>query len=460
LGLQPTKHNTLRRRLTVTYAAALLLGFVIFSLIFITVLGITERRTLDSELLTIDGTIAALVVVRDGTLSVDSNDRMQFNAMVDKVNAAVITLSGKILLQSSQGIPDAVLRHDMSDDDVDTQTLQISEAKYRVVYLPIISGNHVLGTAITWRSLDEITRLQTLAYIACLISIILISVPAIAVSGIITQRNLRDLERITRQASEIEGDDISQRLGVQPRSDKELHLLTSAINRMLDRLEQAFSRQKRFTADASHELRTPISIIRSEAELALRSERTPQEYQATLQTISEVGGEMQTLMEHLLSAARAEYDVAKYDETIEVVSLIHKTIRRMHILADQRKVTIRYEGPDQAIVAGSSSAVQQALSSVLHNSVKFAPFEGHVLISLYAEDIDTRITVKDDGNGFTPAALEHGCERFWRDDTSRTPGSGSGLGLFLAASVLAPGGAKVNLFNDGGAVVELLFPKA
>lgn len=453
------KTKSLRDRLTLAYACALLSGFIVFSVVLIIILRVLEQHILDQELFTIDNAVASIVEVHQGRMSVEESDRKQFHAIADQTNTLVVTASMNTLLHSGAPVPGNLLASGLPTQ-AGLITISDGHRRIRAMYIPIRSKDRILGVAVAWQSYDEITRFETLALVACVLATILISIPAIATSRIITTRNLKHLERITHEASMIEEHDTARRLGVTESSTDELTLLTVTINRMLDRLEGAFNRQKQFTADASHELRTPLSIILAETELALRAARTPIEYQQTLVTVAEVSNEMHTLIETLLRAARSDFDQSLYHDTVDVIPLIHLTIERMRAPAQQRSVQITYDGPGEALVIGSAAAISQALNAIVHNAVKFTIRDSIVTIAVTHRPAETHIVITDEGPGFSAAALEHGLKRFWRDDRSRTSGSGFGLGLFLAAAVLAPGAATLSLSNAHGAVVEVRFPRS
>jgi two-component system OmpR family sensor kinase len=226
---------------------------------------------------------------------------------------------------------------------------------------------------------------------------------------------------------------------------------------MLDRLEAAFARQQRFTADASHELRTPLAVIRAEADLALRGERTTREYRSALEAIAAEAERIDALASMLLAAARADAGRAQASPT-SMDDIARSASSRLATLAQARGVALSLATDGAPQVVADREALESALVAILHNAVKFAGEGGSVRCDVRADQHDASVTVIDNGPGFSDEALRAGLERFFRDRN----GGGTGLGLAIASSAIEAAGGTIELANapGGGARVEIRLPRA
>jgi signal transduction histidine kinase len=286
----------------------------------------------------------------------------------------------------------------------------------------------------------------------------LIAAIAILAGGGIARRGLAPLDRIATLASEIEARDLSRRIAL-PRGSDELARLGATFDRMLDRLQSAFDRERRFTSDASHELRAPLSVIRAEADLALRAERTPDEYKRALETIAAEADALEALTRDLLAAARSGSESEDVSGPVDLTLVASAVAQRVGVLSGARSVRVEGTGGAAAVIRGNRALLERAILSVLHNALKYSPESGSVHIHVAAERPRAELTIRDDGPGFSPLALEHAFDRFWRDDEARSR-EGSGLGLSLAKTIVERYGGTIDLANaePHGAIVRMSFP--
>jgi heavy metal sensor kinase len=262
---------------------------------------------------------------------------------------------------------------------------------------------------------------------------------ASAVGYWLSRRALAPVDAITRTARNISGTSLSSRLQRLNTGD-ELQRLSDTLNEMLARIETAFLRVSQFTADASHELRTPISLIRTEAEIALRKSRNEVEYQESLRHILQEAERTSSLVEGLLSLARA--DAGR--ESLDIRRLdLGDTVRQIagtwqHAMAS-RQLRFSSNIPVRDIyVAGDKTAVSRMLNILLDNAVKYTPSPGAIELILEAKDESALITVRDTGIGISEADRPRIFERFYRADKARSREiGGAGLGLAIAEWIVA-----------------------
>ncbi len=250
----------------------------------------------------------------------------------------------------------------------------------------------------------------------------------------ISRTALAPVDAITRAARTIGIENLSQRLEV-PAAGDELARLSETWNGMLERLESAVRRLSQFTADASHELRTPVALIRATAELTLRRERSTETYRQALRHIIDDSDRTTRLIEDLLLLARADAGLPTLPlDRVELTPLVRDVCEQGQILARERQLAISTEAPEQPVyVDGNDPALRRLLLLLVDNAVKYTPPGGHITVSVAMDSSGPTVTVRDTGIGIPGAALPHVFERFYRVDESRNrEAGGAGLGLSIA----------------------------
>jgi two-component system, OmpR family, heavy metal sensor histidine kinase CusS len=250
----------------------------------------------------------------------------------------------------------------------------------------------------------------------------------------ISRRALAPVDAITHAAQTIGIENLSQRLEL-PAAGDELRRLSETWNGMLERLEAAVKRLTQFTADASHELRTPIALIRATAELTLRRERSAETYREALKHIIDETDRTTRLIEDLLLLARADAGLPAWPlDRVELTPLVRDICEQGQILAQERQLEISTEAPAQPVfVDANDTALRRLLLLLVDNAVKYTPAGGHITVSVALDSSGPTVTVRDTGIGIPDAALPHVFERFYRVDESRNrEAGGAGLGLSIA----------------------------
>ena len=249
----------------------------------------------------------------------------------------------------------------------------------------------------------------------------------------ISTRALAPVDQITRTARTISAQNLSSRL-VVPRTGDELQRLSETLNGMLQRLEAAFMKITQFTADASHELRTPVAVMRTRAELSLRKARSPEEYR---EVIAEVLAELEktsTLIEQLMFLARADSGAETlHFAPTNVTEVLQEACHQGSALAEARQVGFKEQiSADTLWIQGDASSLRRLFLILIDNAVKYTPANGQVEVSLQRNDGFAVAEVRDTGIGIAEADLPNVFERFYRADKARTRELGGvGLGLSI-----------------------------
>ncbi|MFY7921506.1 MAG: ATP-binding protein [Gemmatimonas sp.] len=283
---------------------------------------------------------------------------------------------------------------------------------------------------------------------------------------LLARRSLAPLDAIVTRTASITAASLDDRLPVVNPHD-ELGRLAQIINALLGRVGDAFRTQRQFVADASHELRTPIAIIRGEADVTLRrAERSPQEYREALGVIHDESLRLSRIVDDLFLLARV--DAAGHAVKREIVhmhELVGDAARSVRTLAESREVVVRVTTDAQATVRGDDVLLRRLLLNLLDNALKHAPRGSTVELSLVHDAHTVRVRVSDRGPGVAPEQRERVFERFVHGVQSTTPndnrtrGTGAGLGLAIAQAIAhAHEGQIVLLDRDPGATFELALP--
>jgi signal transduction histidine kinase len=233
---------------------------------------------------------------------------------------------------------------------------------------------------------------------------------------------------------------------------------------MLERIESAFRRVTQFTADASHELRTPVALMRTTSELALRKQRTESEYRQALNEVNEESVRTTELIENLLTLARADACKAILERSaLNLSDVVREVFGRAEKLAEQNGISLACEAPQEPVtVSGDRGTLRRLLIVLLDNAVKYTPAGGKVRISVNHEAQRAVVEVRDSGVGINEADLPHIFERFYRSDKSRSRDSGgAGLGLSIAKWIVEAhrGAIQVESQPERGSTFRVLLPK-
>jgi heavy metal sensor kinase len=267
-----------------------------------------------------------------------------------------------------------------------------------------------------------------------------------AVAGyFLNRRALQPVDQITAMLRSISIGNLSQRLPVANTRD-ELQRLAETCNDMLARLEDAVDRINRFTADASHELRSPVALIRTVAEYALRKPKIDAESKEAFEDILAESVETSQLLEDMLTLARADAGYGRtMFEAVDFSQLVEDAAARQRPLAEakQQTVTVRTSGP--VWISGDRSSLRRLVWILPDNAVKYTPAKGSIVVGLMATPSEAVLTVRDSGIGIPEELLPRIFDRFVRADPSRGEVNGTGLGLAIAKWIAGAHQAKLSV---------------
>ena len=260
------------------------------------------------------------------------------------------------------------------------------------------------------------------------------------------------IDRLTRTTQQIQAGDLHQRVPV-PRTHDEVHRLATTLNEMISRLDEAFRRQRRFVADASHELRTPVAVIRSMTDLALLEELTLQESRQMLGNINSEAERLSHLISELLALARSDEGKTLLElEPIRLDHLVEGVVANAEIMAMEHYTALHVHITKSVTVLGDEARLIQALINLLDNAIVYTNAGGHITVSVEQREHTAELTIRDTGIGIAPEHIPHLFERFYRVDPARvrTDGNSSGLGLAIVEWVIHAHGGTITVESQVG----------
>lgn len=443
----------------------------------LSVLGwLVLRQTLDRQ---IDAGLAELARIQASSVTADPSGRMDFPeweltpteaaALQDVIRYAQIwNESGESLRRSQYLTRDlpldtAALRRAAAGELVWRESAFLG-MEVRSLYYPLgrlgpAHLSHVLEVAAPLEA-----RNRTLRNAAVFLGVIVLLVTGGTFAGSwwLAGRAVRPVREIIRQAEEIGVTTLGRR--ITARADtREYERLVEVLNTMLARIDAAFETQRRFTADASHELRSPLTALRGELELALRRERDPEEYRRVIASALEETERLTRLAEDLLTLARSDAEaIEPRREEVDIVRIARETVERLGPRSRERdvRVSVRADGP----VRGSYDArlVERAVWNLVENAIRFAGPGGGVEVDVSAADGETAVVVSDTGPGLAEEDVDRVFDRFYQAGTARSPADGTGLGLSIVRAVAEAHGGRAAAGNrpGGGARFEIHLPRA
>ena len=444
---------SIRTRLTLWYT-----GLLLFTLLVITVLSYSLLRwslldDLDASLLTV-ARVMAEIGVEDVHFGGDAESQLRdllgpkfydkFFQLIDpegRPGARSMQLHGRTLPLSARA------RENAARGQPTFETVQLPDERARLLTLPMRSSGQLMQVGMPLDRADSaLTR-----YLQTLLVLVPLALGLAATGGIVIARTaLRPVDAMSRTARRITAEDLTRRLPIRGTRD-ELDYLADTLNGMLHRLEAAFGQMRRFTADASHELRTPLTALKGGIEVALRTERSAEEYRRVLVSSLEDLDRLVRLAEDLLLLSRANAGLDERRALVELEPLLVEVLDVGRRLGRATGVIVLLKEATAVAVRGDEGALRRAVLNLVENAVKYSPAGCTVEMTLVRSDDRAVIAVEDQGIGIDAAEATRIFEPFVRLDAARARDTGgSGLGLAIARSVVVAHGGTLTLRSTGG----------
>ena len=467
--------RSFRMRLALRATGVMAIALIAVSLVSLLVLRFELTRE-------IDATVLEVASIQAASLTDEASGEMQFHdweltpdevdAVQDLVRyAQVWQVDGESLLRSQYMTSDlpvepAQLARAAAGEIVWTSG-RYEDVPVRILYYPLerlgaVHERHVLQVAAPLRSRN--TMLTRMGLFLALLST---SVSAAVFGGAwwLAGRAMRPVHEVMDQAEAIGAGSLERRINAYA-DTREYQRLVAVLNTMLDRIQGAFETQRRFTSDASHELRSPLTAMRGELELALRRERDPSEYRQVLASSLEEVVRLSRITEDLLILARSDAGaLVVRPEPLEVAGTVERIVERLRSQAADQGVMLDTKAVGDTTAEVDPVLLGQAAWNLLENAIRFTPPGGRVTIDSRDEGEHVALVVEDDGPGFPSDMIDRVFDRFFRADPARSrteEASGTGLGLAIVKGVAEAhhGTAEAANAPGGGARVTVRFPRS
>lgn len=300
-------------------------------------------------------------------------------------------------------------------------------------------------------SLEETQEIRGEVLRLMILSLVVTAFFALLSGWFLAGRALIPVRAISATATRINASALTQRLDLTA-AEIELEQLVQTFNAMLDRIEQAFQRQRQFTADAAHELRTPLSIMQTGLDVTLSRERQAGEYRETLESVAEEVQRLSQLANSLLRLALNDApESVPLKQPINLTLLLESMIEQFEGRAAEKHITLKREIAANLHITGDGDGLIQVIFNLLDNAVKFTPEGGRVCVTANTTHTQAQVIIADTGTGISAADLPHIFERFYRVDQARTRQQvGFGLGLAIVRQIVEQQGGTIQAVSATG----------
>ncbi|TWT60800.1 ATP-binding protein [Rubinisphaera italica] len=286
------------------------------------------------------------------------------------------------------------------------------------------------------------TTIQKMRLTLCGVGIIGLIVTLLA-TGIAVNYGLRPLDHTAQQISTLNIETLSERLENEAEQPRELQPLIHTINQLLDRLEATFERERAFSADVAHELRTPLAGLRAKSEVALSKPRSSEQYQETIQQCLLITEQATAIVESLLATTQQSISEIRKQE-IDINNLLTDIVREYQKVIDKRELTVLWNTSSCETVSADPNMLTILFRNLIDNAVSYADAGTTITIEAVANQQELTIEVSNTAQDFSSKDIDRVFERFWRADTARAAtGLHSGLGLSLCRRLVESLGGKI-----------------
>ena len=467
-----------RQRLLLTLGPALALALVLLGmLVWVIVYGLltyNAQVALEIEI----QEIATQVLTGQGTLNINAytwnepHHRFQsrhidpYFVQVFDAQARPLFASDNIRLLAPEAYPARLLAYQTTEDQL-IQRLRTFDVGGNLLYYRTEPLYNAAGTLLGYiqvaRYEPGIAALMQRTALFLLLGFTPVLLGLLALVWWSARRVVAPLEAITAEARTISPHHLNQRITIPPRADQETTELATTLNAQLTRLEASFEEMRRFTADAAHELQTPLTVLLGHVEIALRRERSPEAYQETLTVLHHEISDLIRLVRSLLQLARLDReDQPLPTEPVDLVTVLRHDATHFRQVAETKGLSFSLTLPDAAWIDAEPHLMHEVVINLLDNAVKYTE-QGSIHVSVYEDERAVTLAVEDTGVGMPEEVRRHVTERFYRAPTMDARGiPGSGLGLSLIAQIVAKHHGRITLTSapNQGTTVRVVFPAA
>ncbi|WP_339733607.1 HAMP domain-containing sensor histidine kinase [uncultured Gimesia sp.] len=429
---------SIRWRLTLWYGFALAVMLCVFSLVLCLLVWQQVLARTDTGLREELQEIGLEVALADSTSVFAAQASARFSQ--HEFYEFMVTDQADHVIFNSTGLKKPVLTLSQSTAEIPQTRLETRDLEglgpYRIASTTLPGSFGILNVQVMTSLIPLYNDLHTLQWAVTFLLPVAVLL-AIASGQFLAGRALRQVQQIVDDTNSINITCLDRRIEVS-NPDDEIGKLAVALNSLIARLERAVNEIRRFTADASHEIRTPIAALRLEAESVLRSLRTPEEYAQTLAVVVEETTRLGKLADQLLNLSRHDAGIIPcIHDPVQLDALLLDVVDQLKPVATDRGVTLNCEIETVCEVLGDDISLSQVFFNILDNAIKYTQHSGRVTARLSVSQQTAVIEIQDSGIGISSDDLPHLFDRFYQADPSRQySGGGAGLGLSIAKTVV------------------------
>lgn len=451
--------RSIRVRLTLWYIFILGCTLVLFSSLVYYQMSRSLYKSVDHKILTISEVIASSISPNSRSVFADLEKKLvkevgrqptaKFIQLLDRsgnIGGKSLNLKNKRLPVSFKALQNA------SKGVISYETKEVFGEPLRIITYPVKRpGTDVRSIVQVATSLAEVKdTLNKLVLI--LVSVVPLALIIASIGGtFLANKVLKPINEINRITREITSKNLELRVP-EPATHDELGKLVETINGMIERLEKSFKQVQQFTADASHELKTPLTILKGEAELALRKERQPEEYRQYLHSSLEEINRLTRLVQDLLVLSRADTGrLTLHKEPLDLAALVDSCCEQCRFLREGQNIRVIFKHQTGVRVLGDKYRLKQMFYNLVENAIKYSEGGGKVEVLTVHNGKYANVLIKDEGVGIDEKDIPYIFDRFYRVDKSRSrDAGGTGLGLSICKWIAEAHSGKITVESTPG----------
>ena len=452
---------SIKIQLTIWYSLTI---FVVSAMLFASFYYITKR----SIILETDRSLLS------HASQISDNIALNTNNVFDSQTQEIIDVSKSQIPGIFIALTDVAGHHVRSEEDgtflkLALQSIKTKKETYanqsvngtnlRLISYPIIKSGNAIGTIVMGHPIDiyqqALIQLRTVALLLMLFLII----PSILLGYLLASTATNPIENLAQKMQKISTENLSERVEVSSKSLETFNLIRN-FNKLLDRINESFNREKQFIGEVAHEIKTPLAVIKSNAQVSLSKERSTEEYKSSLSQVLTHVEKLSKRLSSLIDFAWSQtVDVQKQFSKINISNILNEICESAQYLGETKKINVDCDIKNDVFVLGKEDKLSQVFYNIIDNAVKYTGEEGRISIKLSKEENNAVVKIIDTGIGIDKEDLKTIFNRFYRSESNKNI-RGHGLGLAIANSIIKAhnGNIEVNSIKNGGSTFTVSIP--
>lgn len=460
------KTRSIRFRLTIWYSVALL---IVTALIFVSFYFVTKRTLLkntDDTLVSHTNKVIEVITKQEGDmhLQIEKQGFLSEFSAIPGMFVVAIDRNGQIV---SSSLTNESAKEKFLDlyntakitNNAFFQNQTINDSYVRFYVAPIKYNDVIPGFVLVGHSIDIIQKSLDSLLAALAIVFVVLAIPTSIGGYIIASRALQPISTMSKKLKKISSENLNERVD-NPKTGDEIEELALTFNDLLSHLTDAFTRERQFIADVAHELKTPLSTLRSSLEISLNNRRPNLEYRRIIKDAIIETNSIASTLKNILDLAWSETPVEKKSAySFDLTKLMEELIETAEKMGYSRKISVESSFEKDVNILGFKDKIARAIINVIDNAIKYAPNGGKIYLTLEKKNGNSKISIKDSGVGIEKEDIPHIFDRFYRGSkTAKILGSGLGLAISQSIIISHYGKIKVDSKVNSGSTFTITIP--